>query len=179
MQLSSIFSEPLLNKVCPVSYIWEGGDGGKRSFSSEFCVIFEGELQSILSWKIINQYLDTLKPPQGFFKLLRWDIFYINTVLLHLTRKKWGPASPKSFVHSSCFLVMAQRYFSRKLSWLCALCLINYVCILYFSTQNWSWYFYLAFGLQIQLSLSTSRSVFVACYLIFIQWFCSTSGEKM
>lgn len=157
----------------------EGGDGDKRSFSSEFLVISEAELQSILSCKIINQYLDIAKPPQCFFKLLRREIHYINTVLLLLTRKKRASASPKSFVHSSCFLVTAQTYYSGKLSWLYTLHLSNYVCILYFSTQNWSWYFYLVFGLQIQLSLSISRSVFLACYLIFIQWFCSTSGEKM
>lgn len=72
--------------MCPVRYIWEEGD--EDSFSSEFCVIFEGELQSLLSCKIMNQYLDTAKLPQGFFNLLWWEIYYINNVLLHLTWKE-------------------------------------------------------------------------------------------
>lgn len=62
-----------LCKLSPVSYVWEEGDGDKRSLSSQFCVIFEGIYQSILSCKIMNQYLDTAKPPQGFFNLLRWE----------------------------------------------------------------------------------------------------------
>lgn len=161
LELSCIFSEPFLSKVCPLSYVWEWGDGDKRSFSSEFCVIFEGDLQSILCRKMMNHYFDTAKLSQGFLNLLCWEIYYINNVLLHLTRKKTASASPKSCVCTSSFLVIPQTYSSGKLSWLCTLCLSNYACILYFSTQNWSWYFYLAFGLQIRLSLSSSRSVFL------------------